>query len=274
MALSQVSTIVFCAILIQGSDIHQVKAYSCKIDKYTWPSITTCTLGGLNLTTSEKHFQIVPNYDVNEIKGFRFRVSRLVVLTNDVCEVLPFLTHFRAKWLGLTSIEDNAFEKCTKLKVLELSLNSLTTLPTQLFASNEDLLEVYLYDNQLVELDRDLLQNNKNLVKIALQNNRLRSLSSDFFKNNQKFYSLSLNDNQLRELSFIEGMPVSVNLTEIDVRKNKLSDVDVEKLMEKGPNLKFIYLSGNEFLCKRKQELERLLLEKNVTTIDIEICIE
>lgn len=271
--MAPISIIIFCVFILQTT-LGQVTTYTCHInDFYFLPdNVNTCTLKHLSLAIKEKNFQLVPNHDVTEIKGFNFFNSTVEVLTSDACDTLPFLSHFRVTDASLTIIDENAFEKCTKLETVKLNENYLKTLKSGVFASNPDLAIVDLTNNRLFELSDDLFKNNHNLAKVKLGYNRLDSLPSDLFKNNAKLTELSVNDNRLTELSFLDGMPVSVHLMFFNPKNNKLTDVDVEKIHEKIPKLTTINLRGNEFACDRQRELERQFEEKSVMAVYIEDC--
>lgn len=253
----------------------QVTNYTCKIQKYFfWPSVNFCVLSDLNVTPSQKHFRIVPNYTVSDITGVHIQNSQVTLLTSDTCEILPFVTHLLASNIGpITAIEENAFQKCVNLEFVDLSRNSLRHLPSKLFTWNEDILTINFWSNKLTKIDENLFKYNQKLTSVVLSVNRLRALPSHLFTNNPHLKSVNLADNQLAVLSFLDEMPVLRNVTQINLASNKLSDVDVVTLIEKLPNLQTIDLGGSAFLCPRQQEIKTILKQHNVTQITIGNCI-
>lgn len=193
----------------------------------------------MNQTASEKHFQVIPHMGVSEIDVVQFENSKLEILTGDICEALPFLDTYWAESLGLISVDANAFEKCTKLKMIFLDYNSLTTLPSGVFDFNVALTEVYLLGNKLSKIDENLFKNNLNLERI------------------------SLSYNQLQEFSFSTEMPVMTKLTLIYLKENELTDVGVETLLEKCPYLHRIDLDDNKIACERQQQIIDALKARN-----------
>lgn len=246
-----------------------------QINNYTCVSFSpnSCVLENLALTTFQKNFQLIPNQPVNEIKNFRFSGSTVKVLTSDVCDALPFITHFSAGESSVTVVDENAFKNCTKLIQLSLESNSLTSLPSRLFEANRELQEVALGENKLTRLDENMFKNNNNLLVVHLYRNALRSLPPKLFENNQNLRFFGLQDNQFRELLFLDEMPVLVNVVQISLYNNKLIDLDADKLLEKFPNLRTIGLYGNEFWCKRQEVIKNFLEEKGVTEVSIGSCI-
>lgn len=270
---------IFCAFLLIQTTLSQSfyspNNYTCKITTYFFWPFKFCILSGLNVTTSRKHLRLEPKYAIEELNGVNFEDSEVQVLTSDVCDTLPFLTHILATEIGLTMIEEKAFQKCSKLEFLRLTGNSLTDLPARLFTWNEHLSVLDLSENQLIKVDANLFKDNGNLKVIALSDNRLHSIPKNLFSNNLKIQELYLAKNGLRELAFLDEMPVMRHLTNFDLDYNKLLDVDVdfEKLHEKFPNVRTIGLEGINFLCTRQDEFKKLLEQKGVTEVRLDNCI-
>lgn len=161
--------IVFCAFLVHG----HVNNFTCQISDRDWSSqsitltIKTFFLYNLTLTSSKKHFQLEVNYSVYDVKGFKFQKSTVEVLTSDVCEALPSITHDSAESSGLIIVEANAFENCADLEYVELNRNSLANLPSGLYDCNKDLREVQKYTNKLTKLNENLFRHNIDLAQLC-----------------------------------------------------------------------------------------------------------
>lgn len=174
-----------------------------------------CQLSNINQTSSMKSFNIVPFQEPFAIKGVYIICSKMETLTEDVCKALPYVKNFHAEQLGLAFVEQNAFQKCTKVEVISLYGNSLKKLPFGLFDSNVQLSVVQLAVNKLMEIDGNM------------------------FKNNPKLEQLHLSNSSLQEFSFSNKMPI---LTTINLSNNQLSDVDTQMLLENCPILREIHL--------------------------------
>lgn len=227
-----------CKIIENIEDLNRISHY----DKGPFLSTKVCFLANLTLTLPEKHFLPVTNDSVKGINAIYFEKSKINVLTDNVCEALPFIKVFSAKKLGLISVDETAFQKCTKISIIFLNDNSLTTLPPKIFYWNAELTKVNLPSNKLTNIDENLFKNKKNLTSVNLTNNRFRFLPPILFKNLPNLKELVLSNNQLCELSFLEKMPTSKALTELLLNGNELSDIHVESLHKTFPYLKRIVL--------------------------------
>lgn len=251
--------LLLIAWLLISATQGKVKFYNCEIKLHFTNGHSTCILKDLNVTSAEKHFLLQTTQSVNDTVAVQIENSKIEVLTGDICESLPFVKLYDASEVGLSSVEENAFGKCTKMKRLYLYGNSLTNLPPRVFETNQQLTRVYLRGNQLSVTDENLFKNNKKLNHIDIESNRLRFLPTNLFKNLVNLRSLYLQDNQLSDLSFIEEIPMMKSLAFIRLSHNNLSDANVEKLLVSFPNLNKLWLDNNEFLCDRQTEMGEFL---------------
>lgn len=129
-----ITTFTFLSLFLLIQSINaQSDRFKCLISENpNWSHIKTCFLNvGRNRT--QTRFQLEPNHPVWKIKGFTFESSQVDVLTSDVCETLPYVTHFAASGVGLRRIDTDSFRKCSRLEVIDLDTNSLTSLPMGIF---------------------------------------------------------------------------------------------------------------------------------------------
>lgn len=273
-----VVTVVFTSFIqpIRGDDA-VLKSYTCEIIQNVHEShlkqlnnhkyflnTTLCILEGLNVTSSDKHFLVVAYFPIEQIDAVWIRESRLEVLTDDICRTLPFLKLFIAHRQGVAIVEENAFKPCAKMEIVDLYHNSLTTLPPGIFHWNPELTKVKFGQNDITSIDENLFENNPNLTHVLFTFNRLNFLPRNLFRNNPKLARLDFSDNELRELSFLEELPVMRSVTFIGLNGNKLSDLNVEKLSEKFPNLKRIWFEDNQIWCERKERIHDFLNATNI----------
>lgn len=242
--------------------------YTCEI------SDETCILQNLYLTTTNKHFQLEPNHVISKIEDVWIRASKIEVLTNDICQTLLYVKVFDSSKAGLIDVDENAFVKCTKLETIDLSMNSLTSLPPGTFFWNSNLKYVYLWNNKLTEIDENFFKYNENLIKIALNGNFLKVVPTNLFRNLVNLKNLWMQANQISDLSFLEEMPTVKSLKEIRLDFNKIADVFLERLLMNFPNLKEINLNENEFWCERVSQLIDLLSERGVKYDEMSGCIQ
>uniref|UniRef100_A0A336LNH1 CSON009147 protein n=1 Tax=Culicoides sonorensis TaxID=179676 RepID=A0A336LNH1_CULSO len=239
-------------------------------------SMKDCAILNINLKASNKHFQLIPHHNkVSLIYTIKFVNSNIEVLTSDVCDALPYIGVFTGNNIKLVAIDENAFENCLVVFDINLYNNSLTTLPSKVFAKNIDLALLTLNNNSITHLPEDLLLNNVELRDLILFENNLTSLPSKLFSNTKNLDYLDLDDNQLTDISFLDDMPVVNSLITIRLAMNWLSEIDVAKITRVFPNLAVIRLKDNGFLCERQKEIRNQLNQTNIRAEkDLGNCIE
>lgn len=227
--------VFFFFLMIQKS-LETISSYKCTKG---WIE-TNCKLSNIKQTSLLKHFTVIPHRDVKEVSRVLFVASKMETLTEDVCNALPYVQVFDAWHLELTSVDENAFQKCTKLTKVNLHENLLTTLPSGLFDSNVDLSDVWLHKNKLKKIDGYM------------------------FKNNPNLWEINLSFNKIQEFSFPTEMTPLKKLRMLNLTYNALSDFNVGMLLEKCPNLKRIYFDENKFTCVRQPTVIKALQDKNI----------
>lgn len=110
------------------------------------------------------------------------------------------------------------------LKSLSLSSNSIGFINQSIFANMEKLEELYLSRTDLFFSDPDTFKPLKRLKK------------------------LDIGYNNLRYIDFMDFRPLT-SLENLAIHSNELSDINVHSLKSALPNLKRIFISGNNFLC-------------------------
>uniref|UniRef100_A0A336N0A2 CSON011878 protein n=1 Tax=Culicoides sonorensis TaxID=179676 RepID=A0A336N0A2_CULSO len=189
----------------------------------------SCQIRNLQLPRDEDflHTEIENVVNITQLTVLE---SKIPVLNVSVCHFFPSLKRFDAQGLGIHKIQENTFEKCTKLEVVDLTDNKINVLPKSLF------------------------QNNLHLMSIKLDTNRLKKLDDEIFINLPELQFLSIADNNLTEFSpfLLKG---NQKLSFIYIFLNNLSDLDLEKLHEVNPNLRSINMNLNEISCSRISEM-------------------
>uniref|UniRef100_A0A3Q1J7R8 LRRCT domain-containing protein n=1 Tax=Anabas testudineus TaxID=64144 RepID=A0A3Q1J7R8_ANATE len=143
----------------------------------------------------------------------------------------------------ITQLDHEVFSALTKLKVLNLRGNLLTTFSDKVFgfeASN--LKELNLKDNRLTELSS--LGRLTSLSDLILSSNRLSNLPEDIFRNITLLENLDLSENHFTSL------PETIfsklfRITSLHLNKNNISKVDA-KLFEDQNLIQQLYLSDNQ----------------------------
>lgn len=170
-------------------------------------------------------------------------------LTSDICNKFTSVTNYRASFLGLTTIHENAFYNCKTLEKLNLGYNHLTQLPRNIFIENTEMKYLYLYYNRLREIDPGIFMTLLKLEKVHLEGNLLHSLP-------------------MRQL------PVLPVLRSLFLNKNQLRNLEVKRFQKKFPRLRYLSVCDNLFIIG--MDLDTLLEyfnDKSVQT-DLRFCNE
>ena len=115
----------------------------------------------------------------------------------------------------------NGFSSITELN---LSGNSLSTLPEGIFDELTSVTKITLDNNRLRSLRSDVFEHNSRLSNLELHNNQLSDLPTEIFEHNAGLRTLNLRNNRLNQLrpSWFEELS---NLTNLDLSGNRLTAV-------------------------------------------------
>ncbi|MDR1790845.1 MAG: leucine-rich repeat domain-containing protein [Propionibacteriaceae bacterium] len=113
---------------------------------------------------------------------------------------LKGLTSLNLSSNSLSSIPSSAFATMENLTVLNLGGNQLTTLPVDVFAANSKLTTLSLQDNAISSLPDGIFDPLPNLTGLNLYSNQLTTLPAGIFKAQTKLTTLQIYNNQLTTL--------------------------------------------------------------------------
>lgn len=185
---------IFLYLFMTHKSFAQILSYNCNSSFQSW-----CYLSEIKQVSSMKHFKVVPHQNTSEIKGVLFVDSVIEVLTEDVCDALPYIVEFSAVSIGLTAVDENTFNKCANLRNIQLDNNKLTEIDVNLFKYSLKLEEIYIRSNML------------------------------------------------QKISITTELPA---LRKVEIWNNSLSDIDVDTLLQKCPNLKWFHFDDNKIPCR------------------------
>lgn len=199
------------------------------------------------------------------------------------------LTSLRYLNLYDNKVTNMDLSKNTNLVMLNMTFNNLSSID---LSKNTNLQQLYLNGNNITSID---LSNNNKLIDLNLYNNKLTSinisnltelkflllslnnLTNLDLKNNTKLEHVYLSGNKLSSIT----MPTSSdNLTRLDLNSNKLTSIDLSKLI----NLNYLILSANElstidisnnknleYLYSSSNKLSSINLSNNTKLIDLDL---
>ena len=135
---------------------------------------------------------------------------------------LSSLTELYIKEIGLTSIENQAFNDLTSLLTLTIENNVLGELPDSIFSATS-LESITLTNDELREISSNTWQGLNKLKSLTLKSNKLTSLGDALFNEaSSSLKELDISDNDLQQIS-INTFQDLRQLGELSLSKNKLT---------------------------------------------------
>ena len=191
-------------------------------------------------------------------------------------EHLNAITSLNLAGYGITTLEQNDFDKLWSLERLYLARNNMRMLPTGVFWYLTELTELDLGDNRLTTLEPQVFASLSNLESLALDGNQLTTLKRNIFNNLNNLTDLRLDGNQLTTLPI--GAFKGLNkLTSLDLRNNpgspltftlELVRTDSANLILQGPAAVVVKLAqGAPFDMTVNLSVQRGTLSATTATI-------
>lgn len=107
--------------------------------------------------------------------------------------------------VGLEIIQENAFENCENLQIIDFSHNNLSFIDVGTFKSNVKLKNLGLYFNKFKMFDMKNLNRLSNLEVLGIGSNPLQEFLVSESDTKEKLHSLSLGENDFIDLD-VEGI--------------------------------------------------------------------
>ncbi|XP_061695136.1 carboxypeptidase N subunit 2 [Syngnathoides biaculeatus] len=161
------------------------------------------------------------------------------------------------------------FQKLQNLRVLDLSLNRIQNVERETLSGLTGLEILKMSNNQISNISSDTFHHVGQLMELHLEGNRISELDDEIFSAFTKLKVLNLRRNHLLTFSGqVFGRQVS-NLTELDLRGNRLTRVSAFSLLK---SLTDVLLSSNQLsslpddIFRNVTTLENLDLSENQLT--------
>lgn len=137
-----------------------------------------------------------PGVEIEVVAGEQASLDRKVTIRiiKQICRYFPAgfekystnIAEIHVHQSHLKVITANDLKPFSKLKVLTLTFNQLTTLEPKLFASNPNLQKIFLNDNHLSKISVDIFDYFEDIVRIELGNNDCIKKESTYLMNSNK----------------------------------------------------------------------------------------
>ncbi len=135
---------------------------------------------------------------------------------------LSSLTELNIKEIGVTSLENQAFDDLTSLITLTIKDNILGILPDSIF-STTSLESITLTNLQLREVSSNTLQGLNKLKSVTLKSNKMTSLGNALFtESSSTLKKIDISQNDLQEISTNTFQDLQY-LTELSLSQNRLT---------------------------------------------------
>jgi Leucine-rich repeat (LRR) protein len=191
----------------------------------------------------------------------------------------------------LNTIDFNEFAENSKLEILDVSQNQIAVIAPIRNSTQISISSLMIHDNALTDISE--LCKLKKVKSLKLSKNRrldyskvtfscwseltylylaetgLKKLNHDYrvLAGCNKLDYLDLSDNKLKLLCF-EHFPALPNLTDLNIRNNSLTNLDVLALKRKCKVLSTIRITGNKWICGYYwKTMEKELDESKITGI-------
>ena len=212
----------------------------------------------------------------SQVRNAIVRTSPVRTCADVTEEHLNAITSLNLAGYGITTLEQNDFDKLWSLERLYLAQNNMRMLPTGVFWYLTELTELDLGDNRLTTLDPQVFASLSNLESLALDGNQLTTLKRSIFNNLNNLTDLRLDGNQLTTLPI--GAFKGLNkLTSLDLRNNpgspltftlELVRTDSANLILQGPATAVVKLAqGAPFDMTVSLSVQRGTLSATTATI-------
>ncbi|XP_063960676.1 leucine-rich repeat-containing protein 15-like [Lytechinus pictus] len=151
---------------------------------------------------------------------------------------------------SLRVIENGTFQLVPKLEVIDLYQNRLSQLTSGVFQHLKNLERLFLGMNKLVDLPEDVFKDLSSLVYLDLSNNSLTTLYINVFAHMDYLMTIDLSGNRLISIGNVLHLP---NIR-LDLRWNKLHQLDNLTLEILTSNAEILFLKDNPWLCDCSME--------------------
>ena len=200
---------------------------------------------------------------------------KLIDISNNYLKNMSRLEDFSESFLNVDVIyaeknsfsfagEDNPFGLMKYLRSLDISKNSIETLPSDLLHKNKVLQDINLSGNQIKEISETFFLHSKYLLQIELQSNYLDDGIWQHIQRVPNLMYLDLSNNNITELNE-KALSDLTELGHLDLGYNDINTIPV-RIFQNQIRLQHLRLGGNQLHTIDNGTLEGLL---NLAKLDL-----
>lgn len=214
------------------------------------------------------------------------QINSIILTPNNIAD---FIQNNDLNFQGITCIDKKDLKNFNS-KILDLDNNEISVLPPDLFEDNPHFTKISLFRNKLEVIPELVFRVLANVTYISLSFNKIRKLPANVFKGNFLLISISLRSNSLSVLhdeTFInngnlEFLDLALNnllkfdysellltskLKNLYLEGNNLTELNYFFLKENFPQLGYISLTGNRFICALAGRMEEFLKMECIVSV-------
>lgn len=134
------------------------------------------------------------NNNYNDVKAIYLHSTNTKYIPANIGSVFK-LSAFRMWRAQLIEIKTKDFHGMEKLEYLDVGVNKIKSVPSDVFITLPKLKQIYLYSNQIKELPIGLFSNNLELEGVHLDKNQIKFIDSGLFDGLTKLNNVNLDNN-------------------------------------------------------------------------------
>lgn len=246
---------------IPSAQAHPVSHIRGDIWNHLWKEF------GVNLTTYFVHRKtLITNLNTEISSKFNTQVSGLTMtdsktihfLPIKVVDVFPNLVIYEAFNCAIKLLTRANFENLSKLKVIDVQHNQITSVTEDAFDDLSMLVHLDLANNKIHEIAENSFKNLHMLRNLYLGFNEIEELPLNIFRPLRALSKLALPSNRIRAIRKGHFMK-NKKLTNIWLNENELVCMD-EDVFDEMNRLRWVYLEGNSCIDKDYREKDMRII--------------
>jgi len=265
-------------LLISVINLDIASSFKCNFVERTQASAKAYTcLASLDSTVREHHLANKNDEDVLKVEFELDSTDNSPIMTDadfSFCKKYPKLQKMFLK--KVKSVDKNFLQQCRNLESFTILRTETKLIPALLFSQNLKLKTLDLSKNTITTVNENAFIHNKELIYLSLDENKISTLQPNTFKPLTKITYLGLRGNKIKSLNQLWFETLS-NLKYLDLGANGITDLPKNIFSHLG-NLRKLYLDNNKLTTIHSdsfgagRELSEIHLDYNkINSIDEKI---
>lgn len=236
--------VVLLSATIASTTFLSLPKFQCNFQ----PSTETCTFNNVLVREgSNTGFKPTTTVPSEMVRRVNFVNSTVEVFGPEICNCYENLEELYLDQISLARLQPDAFHNCTRLRLLSMSNNRLSSLPSGIFNRSSSLINLNVSVNEWVELN------------------------STWFRGLENLESFDVSCSKLKEFPAVTLLS-SEKLRELYIASNNFFDIDEANLDCLYPHLQRINFDDNLLACQRVPDFIFVFRSSGVQVLNGTIC--